>query len=334
MVSKKRNQIILISIVSIMILTIIAILVWRFNLFMTLFPSTNQQNMSEVKVNSEPIEVGASDFSAWLWDSPDTFSKDQLNKMFQVTQKEKITMIYLRMDDYAYIYGMRDTDSRLSRLTKLNDAAKKFISTAHEYNINVQALGGDSGWADPNERSYPDFFVSGVLNYNSSNPEAQFVGIQFDVESYNSEAYNINKTQTLTNYLDFVQAMVNRKPNDQKFAIGFTVPMTYGRQNDDMNINWQNNGTKLTAYHIFDILNKTTGGYAILMDYRNYAVGQDGSLENSQNDMQYIHQNCPNVKFIIGQETTKVSPSKITFYDTSKQRFKTEVAEIIKAYSG
>ena len=60
------------------------------------------------------------------------------------------------------------------------------------------------------------------------------------------------------------------------------------------------------------------------MDYRNIADGNDGSIENAQTDIKYISENCPDLQFIIGQETSNVSPSKITFYGTSKKYFKEE----------
>lgn len=336
-----KSTIAIIAIIVVLIAT--ALLFWKTRSPVPSPPLSNKQSTSAGTGKDEPkitppsaqkaLNTSAANLSAWVWDSPDIFTKDDLVKMFQLAQNEKITMIYLRMDDYAYIYGMKNNGKKTTRIKKLNNATRQFITLAREYGIKVQALGGDTGWADTSERSYPNHFFDGVLNYNNSNPKAQFVGIQFDVESNNSAAYKTNKTQTLANYLDFVREMVNKKPKNTNFAIGFTLPLLYGRQDKDVILNWQNYGSKLIAYHVFDILNRTSGGYAVLMDYRNYAAGKDGSIENAQNEIEYIFQNSPNIKIIIGQETTKVSPSKITFYDTSKQYFKGEVAKIINVYA-
>lgn len=294
---------------------------------------------NEVKIATTSISIQsippaiAENISAWLWDSPDTFTRDELVKMFQIAQSSKITTIYLRMDDYAYIYGMKSGEEKTAKIKKLNDAARQFILLAGTYRIKVQALGGDTGWADPTERMYPNHFFDGVLQYNAENPDAQFVGIQFDVESHNSAFYKINKTKTLINYLDFVQEMVNKKPKTSTFSMGFAIPFWYDNQNNNgVVLDWRTYGSKPVAYHLFDMLNTTLGGYAVLMDYRNYAEGRDGSIENAKNEIEYVSQNDPHVKIIIGQETTEVSPSKITFYGTDKNYYNAETAKIVQTY--
>lgn len=325
-------------IVIILLLTVTAY--WELYTYPIAKTHTAEMPIVEIETQTETQIKTAQlpNFSAWLWDSPDIFTKDDLIKMFQLAQSEKITMIYLRMDDYADIYKIKDGNKKITRIKKLNDAAQQFIALAREYNIKVQALGGNTGWADPSERSYPDLFFDGVLNYNNSNIEDQFVGIQFDVESYNSAAYKKNKNQTLTNYLDFVQEMIDKKQKNtatvkNNFYLGFAIPFWYDNENNNgVALNWREFGLKPVAYHLFDILNKTTGGYVVLMDYRNYAVGIDGSIENARNEIEYASKNSPEIKIIIGQETTNVSPSKITFYNTSKEIFRGEVSKIIEAF--
>jgi hypothetical protein len=59
-------------------------------------------------IPTKVVNPSAKNLSAWLWDAPDTFTKAQLDKMFTIAKTEKITMIYVRMDDYIDIYSIKD----------------------------------------------------------------------------------------------------------------------------------------------------------------------------------------------------------------------------------
>ena len=59
-------------------------------------------------IPTKVVNPSAKNLSAWLWDAPDTFTKAQLDKMFTIAKAEKITMIYVRMDDYIDLYSIKD----------------------------------------------------------------------------------------------------------------------------------------------------------------------------------------------------------------------------------
>lgn len=296
----------------------------------TTTPATTTPSTKPIKPIAKPVTSTV--FSAWLWDSPDSFTREELVKMFEIAESEKITTIYLRMDDYADIYEIKDNNEKLRRLQVLNSAAENFIILALKYGIKVQALGGNTTWAEPANLSYPNLFFNGVVDYNASHPDAQFVGIQFDVESNNSPSYRLNKQKALLEYLDFVEDMVARKPKGN-FLIGFAIPFLYSTEgNAEGTVDWDGRGSKLVSYHMFDLLNKTTGGYVAFMNYRNFAEGSDGSIERAEDIFNYVSKNDYRVKIVIGQETDKVSPAKITFHDTSKAYFKKEVAKVVSAF--
>ncbi len=281
----------------------------------------------------------ANNISAWLWDGPDTFTTDQLTKMFGIAKNERITRIYLRVDDYVDIYDMKEGPTKEAKIKSMDDSIKRFILLAKDYGITVEALGGNTDWAEADQRIYPHTLFNAVLRYNAANNKgARFKGIQFDVESNNSRYYTHDKHATLINYLELVQELINAKEannlsNTKDFSLGFTIPILYDNNTPDVVINWQDNGSKPVGYHLLDILDKAPGGYVVLMDYRNHAEGTDGSIDNATALIDYISKNTNNVKIVIGQETTKVSPAKITFYDTNKTYFKQETAKIVEAFS-
>jgi hypothetical protein len=126
--------------------------------------------------------------------------------------------------------------------------------------------------------------------------------------------------------------MVAKKPAGKSFAIGFTVPFLYVEPSNDITLDWNGQGSKLVSYHLLGILNQTPGGYIVFMDYRNFADGNDGSIQHAQPLFDYASKNAPNVKIVIGQETTDVAPAKITFFNTSKQEFMAEAEKLLQAF--
>jgi hypothetical protein len=292
--------------------------------------SSYKRTEAPISEKSDPKAQLNTDFAAWVWDSPTTYKEESLRKMFKIAQENKINILYVRVDDYIHMYINND----ISDIEKMDAAVKTFITVAKEYGIRVEALGGSTGWADPEEATYPGILFDAVIKYNAANPDAKFTGLQFDVESYNSDFYKKSKLKALTNYLNFVQNMANKRVEaGNDFNLGFAVPFWLDDENKNgVTLDWKTQGIKPTVYHMFDILNRIEDSYIVIMDYRNYAQGTDGSIENAKNEMDYASRYTPNVKVVIGQETTQVAPAKITFHGLSKEVFYREVAKILNVY--
>lgn len=277
-------------------------------------------------------------FSAWLWDAPNVFTEDELRKMFQIAKEEQIKTVYVRVDDYIDLYGATEGPEKALAIKHLDQANEKFINLAKEYDIAVEALGGDTTWAEPEERIYPELLFDAVVAYNEKYPRARFAGIQFDVEVNNSPAYRKDKTLALTHYLEFVEEIIEKKEGNSitkggRFSLGFAIPFWYDNQNNNgVVLDWKEVASEPVVYHLFRMLNEISGGYLVLMDYRNYAEGRDGSIDNAMDEIEYASKNARNVKVVVGQETTDVLPAKITFHDTGKEYFKKETSKIIQAF--
>ena len=343
--TRKKKKLVAIIIISISIFVVAACIITPTNKATNPVATSEEKSIVQVttdnntetnltkKIPQKTVVPIAKNLSTWLWESPDTFTEAQLNKMFAIAETEKITTIYVRMDDYVDLYSIKDSKIKKQKINALDSAAKQFITTATMYNINVQALGGDTDWSEPEQRDYAISVFDAVINYNKANPSARFVGIQYDVEANNDPAYKINKIAVLNNYLDFASIMVSKSKENNNFTLGFTIPFWYDNENNNgVIVEWGGKGFKPVGYHLFDILNNTNG-YAVLMDYRNYATGTDGSIANAEKELNYVKTNKLKTIIIIGQETTDVLPRKITFFDKSKQLFKVEIAKIVAAFA-
>jgi hypothetical protein len=277
-------------------------------------------------------------YSAWLWTSPDSMTKNEVEKMLEHASNYNIKVVYVRLDDYTDIYMIKNVAERNRRVSEFDESVKNFIDIANKFGIVVEALGGNVNWAEESETIYPQTLFKAVMNYNANNPNYQLSGIHFDVETHNSESYKDNKDNALNNFLDLVSNMVSTKENyetktGRDFKLGFAIPFWYDNQNNN-GVEIELNGQKKPiAYHILDLLNHSDHNYVVLMDYRNYADGTDGSIANALNEFEYAEKNAKKVKIVIGQETSKVEPKKITFYDTSKSKFFTEAKKIYESFS-
>ena len=116
------------------------------------------------------------------------------------------------------------------------------------------------------------------------------------------------------------------KDSDLYFSV--VVPDFYDEK-DDFTPKFSYNGKKESAFkHLLNILEKKENSSIIIMSYRNFAEGDDGSIEVSNNEMQTAKKGKYDTKIIIAQETGDFPPPYITFHNTSKKYFDNELKKI------
>jgi hypothetical protein len=206
-----------------------------------------------------------------------------------------------------------------------------FISLADKNGIKVDAEAGWRNWAE-DENIYKAFAdVSFVSNFNDTHTK-KFRGFQYDVEPYLLNSYNKNKTQVLKNFvalIDQTENFLNR--SDLHFAV--VVPDFYDEK-DGLTPKFFYNGTKAGVFtHLLGILDKKLNSSIIVMSYRNFADGNDGSIDLSNNEMQTVSRGDYDTKIIIAQETGEVSPPYVTFHGTSHNYLLMQIEKINLAFA-
>ncbi len=293
---------------------------------------TEKEKSEKIVINSKPDIVYTGKTSSWLWKSAQSFSAKDMNNVLDFAKSMNIQTIYLRIDDYIDIYEMKDQTKKNIKLKDFNEANKKFIKQANKRNIKIHALGGDVTWAEPDYR-YMTFLLLDYVKKFNTNEKDGFSGIQFDIESYNMNKYESRRTNILKNYLTTVDKIVKTCKieglcDDVKFSLGFTVPFWFDNENNNhVTLRW-NKQTKPVVYHLLDILNRNTNSYVVIMSYRNFAEGKDGSIEHAFSEIEYADKYAPNVSIIIGQETTYAKLKKISFFGKDKKLFNQEINKI------
>lgn len=277
--------------------------------------------------------------SSWLWGSPSSFTDTQMQQMFSFCQQYNIKTIYLEIDDYVPIMMISDLPARQARLTTYNTAVTKFLATAARYGLRVQGLGGNIDWINRPNDSFSSTLLKYILDYNNSHSSStQFEGMQYDIEFYNLPDFSADPVAFSTKYLRLVQNLIRQAKADQnavtaKFQLGFATPFAFGTKGIVPQFLWAGQ-TKPLAYHILDLLNTFSGSYDVLMDYRNYALGSDGSIAHAKDEIDYAQHSAPNASVVVGQDTTDAQPSKTTFYGLGKTALNIQTSTIREAFAG
>jgi hypothetical protein len=179
------------------------------------------------------------------------------------------------------------------------------------------------------------------MNLWADRPDIRWAGLQFDIEPYVGTLEFKAKGEAwqglLRQYLDLARQLAE-KVQDQKtgFALGFAIPFWWDTENPSVSqVKWRN-VTKPVAYHLMDVLNTLPQGHGCIaiMDYRDFADTEDGSIRHASDEMEYARKHTPRVKVVIGQETgdVKGEPTKITFWQEGESALEKAITDLAEAF--
>lgn len=233
-----------------------------------------------------------------------------------------VNLVYLDISDYMDIFEQPDASIKEMDRNKFINKVSAYISTAKDNNINVQALIGNKEWGNASHRYLNQIAIDFIEEYNNSHPDRGFSGIQFDIESYNQDSFNVQNQQAIfTEFLDTVDQITKRFSdlqgsgvNFSGLELGFAIPYWFDGENENIKKVIWNGEEKHVLYHLLNRLNVTQNGYIVVMAYRNFADGPDGVIEHSKNEVNFLQEYLPRVRIIIGQELTNTQPKKITYF--------------------
>jgi hypothetical protein len=269
----------------------------------------------------EPLEKGS-----WVWTPNQYLTKNYVDQIISGAKSNGINVIYLAIDSYIDIFEMPKGEAREAAKKRFNDNTEYFIKKAKESGIQVDAMAGWQNWSEPGNE-YKGLVVMNYAKSFNTKSEHKFRGFQYDVEPYLLPKYKENPTEVLKNFVYFIDNSENfLKDSDLRFSI--VIPDYYD-QGDGMTPKFKYAGSNNFAFkHLLNILDRREGSSLILMSYRNFAEGPDGSIEVSRNEINTAMRGRHNTKIIVAQETGDFPPPYITFHNTSKKYFDEEVGKI------
>jgi hypothetical protein len=143
------------------------------------------------------------------------------------------------------------------------------------------------------------------------------------------DEYKENKSVVLKNFLKLVNQTVTML-NNKDLELTVVIPEFYDGSNGETP-NFSFNGKSgYTTDHLLSILDRREGSKVIVMSYRNFTKGIDGSIDISKDEINSANEH--KTKIIIAQETGDVEPPYITFHNTNKKYFNNQKNELDKAF--
>lgn len=271
----------------------------------------------------EGIERGT-----WLWTPPVYITDKYINEIVSGAKKNNINTIYMSLDTYLDIFVMPLGEEKEKAKENFENTLEKFIKKANENGIVVDAEAGWQNWAEKGNNYKPDIILDFVINFNKTHT-AKFRGFQYDVEVYLLPEYQDNKEKILTNFLNLIDGTVS-KLNNTDLLFSVVVPEFYDGSTPETP-DFKYKGNRGFAFdHLLNILDRRRGSSVIIMSYRNFSNGDDGSIDVSKDEIR--KGNTSKTKVIIAQETGDVPPPYITFWNTSRNYMNKQQALLYSAF--
>ncbi len=287
--------------------------------------------ISSVSNNTGNIN-GGEEVGTWLWTPVMDITPAYKEFVISGAKQNGIKTIYLSIDSYLDIFLMPNGEKRDKSKLAFDNAVEKFIADAHKDGISVDAEAGWQNWAEFGNLYKPLAVLDYVIAFNKSHPE-KFRGFQYDVESYLLPQYEENKQVTLYNFVNLVDQTV-AKLNNTDLLLSVVVPDFYDSDSNETPEYSYRGENGFTFDHLLRVLDRRSGSKLVVMSYRNFSRGDDGSIDISKGEIKDAL--LAKTKVVIAQETGNVQPSYVTFYSTNKSyldKQKTNLASAFEGYS-
>jgi hypothetical protein len=273
------------------------------------------------------------EFGTWVWTTPDQLSTQDMQNIVMNAAVNNFNLIYLTIDSYLSIDNMSDGTAKEQKKSAYMDSLAQFVSIANTRGIAVDAEAGWRDWSETSGRSKSYAILNFVEAYNQARPNQKVRGLQYDVEPYLLPAYsNANKQAgILTNFVQWVDQITTMSQN-KSFTLSFVIPHFYDAQQKWTPQVTFNGKKDYTFNHMVSIMNRLPSSNILIMAYRDFALGNNGTIQISQKEI--ADAEGSNIHIIVAQETGNVDPDYVTFYGQSKNELYTEIDKVNNAFAG
>ncbi len=260
--------------------------------------------------------------ATWIWVSPKELGSQNMQKLITRAKEDGINTIYIDISQFVDIYEIQDKNSRDTEMNLFDLAVEEFLVTANANEIAVHALSGNTNWARPSHSYIPKLLLDYVIDFNKKHTQG-FAGIHFDIEFYNQGNYLANKNLYDQEFVELVKNLnakiiKNNSTGGKNLIMGLAISF------------WMD---MPTLGKLAKELNKTPGNYFAIMAYRNKVTGSDSVIELVENELDYVEENAPNVKIVVGQETDVGEGAKTTYRGKTKTELKKNTIDIAERLS-
>ncbi|MFD0711807.1 SGNH/GDSL hydrolase family protein [Paenibacillus sp. GCM10027626] len=199
-----------------------------------------------VKWGSEKPPVKAT----WVWDTT-TLMEDK-SKMLAFAEEQGVNVIFLHID--------REKDF---------EPYRAFVEEAHGLGIEVEALGGDPAWGLTDYQQEIESFIGWIEDYQRAAVErAAFDGVHVDIEPYLLKEWEQDRDDIVRQWMGNMEFLVQKVKQDVSLRVSADLPFWIHK------IPARDYGS-VGAWMIEQL------DRVVLMNYRNFAVGENGIIANA-----------------------------------------------------
>lgn len=275
------------------------------------------------------VPLAGKEYGTWVWVSPLQMSASYTNSVLNMAKANGINVIYVTIDDYLEIAALPEGTDKDAQKAAYSTALQTVVHAAKLQGIAVDAEAGWRDWAEAGQTYKAFAIVDYVLEYNATHPNDALRGFQYDVEPYLLSSYENNKGPILTRFVQLIDETTTRL-GTAPIRFGVVIPHFYDDAQAWTPAITYNGTTQHTFNHLLSILDRRAGSTIILMSYRNFSEGNNGTIQISQ--VEVTQANGHATKVIVGQETGNVDPAYVTYYGLTKAYYLEQVGIMQNAF--
>jgi hypothetical protein len=277
--------------------------------------------------------------AAYEWHNASELSPQETRRRLRFLSANGFKTVYLDLGDYLDVVDQPVSDAQQARLRQLRQTLRRYVAAAESFGLAVHAIGGGPTWANEERRYLGAKFVRLVAEYNLgvTAPE-RLRGVQLDIEPYLDPGFSADEQASLTAYLVTLQEIVQTyrplrtDPANLRLQLGFAIPFWFDGDDGAPSPVLFNGTTKPAAYHLIDMVADLPTAYVMVMSYRNFARGIDGSIHHASREFRYARQVGAACGLVLGQEYANVQPPKVTFHGRRRRTFQQAAHQIVDAF--
>jgi hypothetical protein len=272
--------------------------------------------------------------AAYEWHGAGQLTRRDARQRLRFLQQHGFKTVYLDLGDYLDAADQPESRKQRNRIRKLRRDLRRFVADASRLGLAVHAVGGGPTWTDEPLRYLGSKLVELVADYNADVAARERLGgVQLDIEPYALPRFFNNEEAALVAYLETLESIVETyRRMARHLELGFAVPFWFdGRRGSPGPVPFQA-ATKPAIHHVIDLVKDLRGAYLVVMSYRNFAKGADGSIVHARDEFRYARSIGAKCGLVVGQQFGDLQPPKVTFHGHDRHDFESAAEQIVRAF--
>jgi len=272
--------------------------------------------------------------AAYEWHDAGQLSRHQALERLRFLHRRGFETVYLSLGDYLDVADQPESPEQRARLRELRRHLRHYVADASRLGLAVHAVGGGPTWTEEPLRYLGSKLVELVADYNAGvGAWERLGGVQLDIEPYALPGFFDDEEAALVAYLETLDGIVGTyRRVARHLELGFAVPFWFdGRGGSPGPVRF-GGATKPAIHHVIDLVKDRRRVYLVVMSYRNFARGADGSIVNARDELGYARSVDARCGLVVGQQFGDVQPPEITFHGRGRRDFENAAEQIVEAF--